>query len=102
MAVWSFQSTIIAFGFSVNPSTKANGVPSLSNGTGEEPVVSIHIPLTSAGFMLLLAITAFTVFSKPSIWSSGCCLNWFIEGLQYLLSFHRLYQHTSDAISSPF
>ena len=43
IAVWSFQSTIIAFGLFSNSFVNANGIPSSVTGTGEEPVVSIQI-----------------------------------------------------------
>ncbi len=47
-AVWSFQSTNMAFGFSSKPGRRARGVPWASARTGVEPVVSTAMPRTLA------------------------------------------------------
>ena len=67
-AVWSFQSTNIAFGFSSNPFVNASGVPVVSTAQGVDPVVSIPMATTSLpAFLPILASAPFTDISMPSM-----------------------------------
>jgi hypothetical protein len=60
-AVWSFQRTNIAFGFSSNPGVRASGRPWPSARTGVEPVVSTAMPRTRWATPLPAARSAPTV-----------------------------------------